>query len=111
MGIIRRIFTFWLIAGVIVALLIAFVMPKLAVETVEKIPGRNEALKIVNQAKTAIKNLPKIFKSEPEAQHAVEEDIETANIQEPVVQTSQDSIAARDAKLFKRQCAILDDLL
>ena len=41
----------------------------------------------------------------------VQQNIEQANIETPEVQTSQDSIATRDAKLFKRQCAILDDLL
>ncbi len=115
MGIIRKTFTFWLIAGLIVALLITLVMPKLAVRTVEKIPGRSEALKIIRQAKTAIKNLPentlKAFKSDPEVQPAAEQDIEATNTEEPEPRMSQDSIATRDAELFKRQCAILDDLL
>jgi hypothetical protein len=107
MGIIRKTFTFWLITGIIAALVITLVIPKLKTKIIEKIPGRSEALKIVKQAKTAIKNLPEAFKSVSEVKQVTKE----ADIDEPVPQVVQDSIKERDDKLFKRQCAILDDLL
>lgn len=107
MGIIRKTFMFWLVTGIIIALLITLVIPRVRTKVIEKIPGRSEALKIVNQAKAAIKKLPEVFKSAPE----VKQDIEETKIDEPVPQVVQDSVKDRDAKLFKRQCAILDDLL
>ena len=112
MSIIRKTFTFWLITGIIAALVITLVIPRLKTKVVEKIPGRNEALKIMQQAKTAIKNLPEAFKSTPEAKQTIQQNIEGKSIEEPEPQiVVQDSIKDRDDKLFKRQCAILDDLL
>ena len=101
MGIIRKTFTFWLIAGIIAALVITLVIPKLKTKVIEKIPGRKEAMEIVQRAKTAIKN------HLPEVKQVTKE----ASIDEPAPQVVQDSVKDRDEKLFKRQCAILDDLL
>jgi hypothetical protein len=99
---------FWLITGIIAALVITLVIPKLKTKVIEKIPGRSEVLKIVEQAKTAIKrHLPGNPVSVPEVKQKVEEE----SIDEPAPQVVQDSIKDRDDKLFKRQCAILDDLL
>jgi len=111
MGIIRRTFMFWLITGIIAALVITLVVPKLKTKVIEKIPGRNEALRIVEQAKTAIKKFPESFRSTPEVKQTVQNEVEEIKIDEPAPQVVQDSIKDRDDKLFKRQCAILDDLL
>ena len=117
MGIIRKTFMFWLITGVIAALVITLLVPKLKTKVVEKIPGRDEAMQIVERAKTAIKNLPeqvKSLKSAPKVKQTVPKDIEESleeSVEEPAPQIVQDSIKNRDEKLFKRQCAILDDLL
>lgn len=118
MGIIRKTFMFWLITGVIAALVITLVIPKLKTKVIEKIPGRNEAMQIVERAKTAITNLPnkiKSFKSTPKVKQITQEDIKEESleesIKEPAPQIVQDSIKGRDEKLFKRQCAILDDLI
>ena len=109
MGIIRKTFTFWLITGIIAALVITLVIPKLKTKVMEKIPGRNEAVKLVQQAKSAIKkHLPGSPVSAPEVKQKIEE--ESINEPEPQI-VVQDSIKDRDDKLFKRQCAILDDLL
>ena len=108
MGIIRKTFTFWLIIGIIAAVVVALVMPKLKDRVLEKIPGRDEAIQIVQQAKTAIK----AFQSKQEIKQAVQEDIKEESIDEPAPQVAvQDSVKDRDDKLFKRQCAILDDLI
>ena len=108
MGIIRKTFTFWLIIGIIAAVVVALVMPKLKDRVLEKIPGRDEAVKIVQQAKTAIK----AFQSKQEIKQVVQEDIKEESIDEPAPQVAvQDSVKDRDDKLFKRQCAILDDLI
>ncbi len=118
MGIIRKTFMFWLITGLIAALVITLVIPKLKTKIIEKIPGRNEAMQIVERAKTAITNLPdqvKAFRSAPEVKQTTQQNIKEENIDEleqPEQQVVvQDSIKGRDAELFKRQCAILDDLL
>ena len=104
MGIIRKTFTFWLIAGLITALVATLIVPRFKTKVIEKIPGRNEVLNIVKRAKAAIKKLPK-------AKQVVQQKIEEIKINEPVPQLIQDSAKNRDDKLFKRQCAILDDLL
>jgi hypothetical protein len=124
MGIIRKTFMFWLITGVIAALAISFFMPELKTKVIEKIPGRDEAMQIVERAKTAITKLPdqvKAFRSVPELKQATkqnkkEESIDELEQLEQPEQPEQrvvvqDSIKGRDAELFKRQCAILDDLL
>ena len=118
MGIIRKTFMFWLITGVIAALAVTLLIPKLKTKVVEKIPGRDEAMQIVERAKTAITNLPeqvKSLKSAPKVNQTVPKDIEEESleesVEEPAPQIVQDSIKNRDEKLFKRQCAILDDLL
>jgi hypothetical protein len=109
MGIIRKTFMFWLITGIIAALVITLVIPKLKTKVMEKIPGRNEAVKLVQQAKTAIKkHLPGSPVSTPEVKPKIEE--KSIEELEPQI-VVQDSIKDRDDKLFKRQCAILDDLL
>ena len=109
MGIIRKTFTFWLITGIIAALVITLVIPKLKTKVIEKIPGRNEAVKLVQQAKSAIK---KHLPGSSESTSEVKQKIEEKSIEEPEPQiVVQDSIKDRDDKLFKRQCAILDDLL
>jgi uncharacterized membrane protein YraQ (UPF0718 family) len=108
MGIIKKTFMFWLITGIIAALVITLVIPKLKTKVIEKIPGRNEAVKLVQQAKTAIK---KHLSGTLVSASKVEQKIEEESIDEPVQQLVQDSIKDRDDKLFKRQCAILDDLL
>ena len=109
-----RTFTFWLITGIIVALVITVVIPKFKTQAVEKIPGSTEALKIINQAKTAVKNLPDsldAFKAAPESEQISGRNVKPASREEPELRATQDSAAVRDDKLFKRQCAILDDLL
>jgi len=118
MGIIRKTFMFWLITGLIAALVITLVIPKLKTKIIEKIPGRNEAMQIVERAKTAITNLPdqvKAFSSAPKVKQTTQQNIKEENIDEleqPEQRVVvQDSIKGRDAELFKRQCAILDDLL
>jgi len=109
MGIIRKTFMFWLITGVIAALVITLVIPKLKTKVMEKIPGRNEAVKLVQQAKTAIeKHLP----GKPAPVPEVKQEIEEKSIEETEPKIIvQDSVKGRDEKLFKRQCAILDDLI
>lgn len=107
MGIIRKTFMFWLITGIIAALVITLVIPKVKTKVMEKIPGRNEAIKIVQQAKTAIKKHLPETKSAPK----VEQKIAEGNIDESAHKIVQDAIKDRDDKLFKRQCNILDDLL
>jgi hypothetical protein len=116
---------FWLITGVIAALAISYFMPGLKNKVVEKIPGRDEAMQMVERAKSAIKNLPdqvKALKSAPEAKQAVQPETPKENmegldqpekLEQPVQQLAveDDSIKGRDAELFKRQCSILDDLL
>lgn len=118
MGIIRKTFMFWLITGVIAALVITLLIPKLKTKVIEKIPGRNEAMQIVERAKTAIANLPnhiKALRSETKTKQATQTEIKEESleesIEEPAPQIVQDSIKGRDEKLFKRQCAILDDLI
>ena len=125
MGMIRRTFMFWLITGIIAALAISYFMPGLKNKVVEKIPGRDEAMQIVERAKSAIKNLPdqvKSLKSAPEVKQTAKPEINTGSPEgleqpEKLEQTVQqlaveeDSVKGRDAELFKRQCAILDDLL
>lgn len=108
MGIIRKTFMFWLITGLIAALVITLFIPKLKTKIIEKIPGRNEAVKLVQQAKTAIK---KHLPGSPLSASKVEQKIEEESIDESAHQLVQDSIKDRDDKLFKRQCNILDDLL
>lgn len=114
MGIIRRTFTFWLIAGVIVALAVTVIIPMWKNKSVEDIPGHDEAAKLIDRAKTAIKNLPGSLPENP--LKAVEEQkIKKAEpkIPEPEFEPvpANDSIKERDARLFKRQCSILDDLM
>lgn len=125
MGMIRRTFMFWLITGIIAALAISYFMPGLKNKVIEKIPGRDEAMQMVERAKSAIKNLPdqvKALKSAPEAKEAVQPETPKENmegldqpekLEQPVQQLAveDDSIKERDAELFKRQCSILDDLL
>lgn len=127
MGMIRRTFMFWLITGVIAALAISYFMPEFKNKMIEKIPGRDEAMQMVERAKNAVKNLPeqvKTLKSAPEAKQAVLPEVQKAGLegldqpeqveqpaQQLVVQDDSDSIKGRDAQLFRRQCAILDDLL
>ena len=125
MGMIRRTFMFWLITGVIAALAISYFMPGLKNKVVEKIPGRDEAMQMVERAKSAIKNLPdqvKSLKSAPEVKQTAKPEINTGSLEgldqpekleQPVQQLAveEDSVKGRDAELFKRQCAILDDLL
>ncbi len=123
MGMIRRTFMFWLITGVIAALAISYFMPGMKNKVVEKIPGRNEAMQMVERAKTAIKNLPdqvKSLKSSSESKQAsqtkadnIESLEQVEQLEQPVQQlvAEEGSVKGRDAELFKRQCAILDDLL
>ena len=125
MGMIRRTFMFWLITGVIAALAISYFMPGLKNKVVEKIPGRDEAMQMVERAKSAIKNLPdqiKTLKSTPKTKSAVQPETpkesmegldQPEKLEQPVQQLAveDDSIKGRDAELFKRQCSILDDLL
>jgi hypothetical protein len=108
MGIIRKTFTFWLIIGIIAAVVVALVMPKLKDKVLEKIPGRNEAMQMVEKAKTAIKS----FQDTPEVKQKVQEEVKEESIDEPAPKVVVlDSVKGRDAKLFKRQCSILDDLI
>lgn len=124
MGMIRRTFMFWLITGVIAALAVSYLMPGLKNKVVEKIPGRDEAMQMVERAKNAIKNLPdqvKSLRSAPEVKQvqtetgkqSMEDIDQPEKLEEPVQQLAveEDSIKGRDAALFKRQCSILDDLL
>jgi len=115
---------FWLITGVIAALAVSYLMPGLKNKVVEKIPGRDEAMQMVERAKNAIKNLPdqvKSLRSAPEVKQvqtetgkqSMEDIDQPEKLEEPVQQLAveEDSIKGRDAALFKRQCSILDDLL
>lgn len=102
-------FTFWLITGIIVTLLVTLVLPKLKSKAVEGIPGRQEVLKIMKQAKAAIKNLHGTPEKAPAP--VVKQELDEQPVEKPAPQIVQDSLKERDAKLFKRQCAILDDLL
>ena len=113
MGIIRKTFMFWLITGIIAAIVITLVIPKLKTKVMEKIPGRADAMKMVEQAKTAIqKHLPDSLKAKPEVKQTSLEEIEKESTDEPAPKVIvQDSVKGRDEKLFKRQCAILDDLI
>jgi hypothetical protein len=102
-------FTFWLIAGIIVTLLVTMVLPKLKSKAVEGLPGREEAVKIMKQARQAIKNLQEKPIDAPAP--VVEKQVEPQVAEAPAPMPAEDSLKERDAKLFKRQCAILDDLL
>jgi hypothetical protein len=105
MGIIRKTFTFWLVIGIIAAVVVALVLPKLKTKVIEKIPGRDQAMQMVEQVKTAI---GKHLSDKPVDVPKVEQNIEEEPEPQIVV---QDSVKKRDEKLFKRQCAILDDLM
>lgn len=114
MGIIRRIFSFWLIVGILAALAISYFLPRLKEKAIEKIPGREQAEKLIDQAKAAMKKLPEISESQDkdivqkQANNQIEETKEVEQTEKPIL---EDSIEQRDEKLFQRQCSILDDLL
>ncbi|MDD5727477.1 MAG: hypothetical protein PHV59_02835 [Victivallales bacterium] len=104
MGIIWRTFTFWLITGILAAVVITVVIPWLKTTgTVKDIPGSDEAAKLVRQAQKAIAELPR----NPLKKAVVSEDRQIPSL--PITET--ESLKARDAKLFQRQCSILDDLM
>lgn len=111
MGIIRRTFTFWLIAGAIVALAVTVIIPMWKNKSIEDIPGRDEAAELIDRAKTAIKNLPESLPENPLNKKVETKAPELEPVSEPEVISSEDSLKERDAKLFKRQCTILDDLM
>ena len=114
MGIIRRTFTFWLIAGAIVALAVIVIIPMLKNKSIEDIPGRDEAAELIDRAKTAIKNLPESLPENPLKTAGKQESKASGQKMpefEPEPMAADDSLKERDAKLFKRQCSILDDLM
>ena len=111
MGIIRRTFTFWLIAGVIVALAVTVIIPMWKNKSIEDIPGRDQATELIDRAKTAIKNLPESLPENPLNKKTEEKLPELEPVPESEIVSPEDSLKERDAKLFKRQCSILDDLM
>ncbi|MDD5597534.1 MAG: hypothetical protein PHV82_06295 [Victivallaceae bacterium] len=106
-------FIFWLITGIIITLLVTMVLPKLKSKTVEEIPGRREALRIIQQAKLAVKNLREnpARPPAPAPVPTIEKKLDSQVMETSAPQLADDSLKERDARLFKRQCAILDDLL